>query len=63
VFSDAGRGGHVISAQPEPERPHGDGLFLWVNMQTDTNALAEICSRHGLLLAPGSLFTASGTEH
>jgi DNA-binding transcriptional MocR family regulator len=35
----------------------GDGLFLWANMQTDTNALAENCSVHGLLLAPGSLFS------
>jgi DNA-binding transcriptional MocR family regulator len=35
----------------------GDGLFLWANMQTDTNALAEICSTHGLLLAPGGLFS------
>jgi len=35
----------------------GDGLFLWANMQTDTNALAETCSKHGLLLAPGSLFS------
>jgi DNA-binding transcriptional MocR family regulator len=35
----------------------GDGLFLWTNMQTDTNVLAEICSKHGLLLAPGSLFS------
>jgi DNA-binding transcriptional MocR family regulator len=35
----------------------GDGLFLWANMQTDTNLLAEVCSKHGLLLAPGSLFS------
>jgi DNA-binding transcriptional MocR family regulator len=35
----------------------GDSLFLWANMQTDTNALAETCSKHGLLLAPGSLFS------
>jgi len=35
----------------------GDGLFLWTNMQTDTNVLAEICSKHGLLLAPGGLFS------
>jgi DNA-binding transcriptional MocR family regulator len=35
----------------------GDGLFLWANMQSDTNVLAEICSKHGLLLAPGSLFS------
>jgi len=35
----------------------GDGLFLWANMQTDTNDLAAICSVHGLLLAPGSLFS------
>ena len=36
---------------------NGDGLFLWTNMQTDTTALAQICSGHGLLLAPGSLFS------
>ena len=35
----------------------GDGLFLWANMQTDTNDLAAICSKQGLLLAPGSLFS------
>ena len=35
----------------------GDGLFLWANMQTDTNVLADTCSRQGLLLAPGSLFS------
>jgi DNA-binding transcriptional MocR family regulator len=35
----------------------GDGLFLWANMQTNTNDLAAICSKHGLLLAPGSLFS------
>jgi DNA-binding transcriptional MocR family regulator len=35
----------------------GDGLFLWANMQTDTSALAAICSKQGLLLAPGSLFS------
>ena len=35
----------------------GDGLFFWANMQTDTNVLAEVCSQHGLLLAPGSLFS------
>jgi DNA-binding transcriptional MocR family regulator len=34
----------------------GDGLFLWANMQTDTNDLAALCSKQGLLLAPGSLF-------
>ena len=34
-----------------------DGLFLWANMQTDTNDLAAICSMQGLLLAPGSLFS------
>ena len=36
---------------------NGDGLFLWANMQTDTNDLAAICSKQGLLLAPGSLFS------
>ncbi len=36
---------------------NGDGLFLWTNMQTDTNVLAETCSKQGLLLAPGSLFS------
>jgi DNA-binding transcriptional MocR family regulator len=36
---------------------NADGLFLWANMQTDTNVLAEICSKHGLLLAPGGLFS------
>ena len=35
----------------------GDGLFLWANMRTNTTVLAEICSKHGLLLAPGSLFS------
>jgi DNA-binding transcriptional MocR family regulator len=35
----------------------GDGLFLWANMQTDTNELAAICSKQGLLLAAGSLFS------
>jgi len=35
----------------------GDGLFLWANMQTDTNDLAANCSKQGLLLAPGSLFS------
>ncbi len=36
---------------------NGDGLFLWTNMQADTNVLAETCSKQGLLLAPGSLFS------
>jgi DNA-binding transcriptional MocR family regulator len=35
----------------------GDGLFLWADMRADSNVLAEICSTHGLLLAPGSLFS------
>jgi DNA-binding transcriptional MocR family regulator len=35
----------------------GDGLFVWGNMRTDTNELAAICNEHGLLLAPGSLFS------
>jgi DNA-binding transcriptional MocR family regulator len=34
-----------------------DGLFIWANMGADTNVLAENCSKHGLLLAPGSLFS------
>lgn len=36
---------------------NGDGLFFWTNMQADTNVLAETCSKQGLLLAPGSLFS------
>jgi DNA-binding transcriptional MocR family regulator len=35
----------------------GDGLFLWADMQADTNVLAEMFSKNGLLLAPGSLFS------
>jgi DNA-binding transcriptional MocR family regulator len=35
----------------------GDGLFVWANMAADTNVLAEKCSKHGLLLAPGGLFS------
>jgi DNA-binding transcriptional MocR family regulator len=35
----------------------GDGLFLWADLQTDTNILAEMLSNRGLLLAPGSLFS------
>jgi DNA-binding transcriptional MocR family regulator len=38
-------------------RDSGDGLFLWADLQTDTNILAEIFSKQGLLLAPGSLFS------
>jgi DNA-binding transcriptional MocR family regulator len=37
----------------------GDGLFVWANIRTDTNVLAATCSKHGLLLAPGSLFSPS----
>ena len=36
---------------------NGDGLFLWTNMHADTNVLADTCSKQGLLLAPGSLFS------
>ncbi len=36
-----------------------DGLFAWVDMQTDTNELAAVCKEHGLLVAPGSLFSPS----
>ncbi len=35
----------------------GDGMFLWTDMRTDTNALAQSFSKQGLLLAPGSLFS------
>jgi DNA-binding transcriptional MocR family regulator len=38
---------------------HGDGLFLWADMHTDTNVLATIWREQGLLLAPGSLFSPS----
>ncbi|HEY8681831.1 MAG TPA: PLP-dependent aminotransferase family protein [Rhodanobacter sp.] len=34
-----------------------DGMFLWVNLHTDTNALAVACREQGLLVAPGSLFS------
>lgn len=34
-----------------------DGMFLWVNMRTDTNQLAVRCREQGILIAPGSLFT------
>ena len=33
-----------------------DGMFLWVNMHTDTDELAVSCRERGLLLALGSLF-------
>lgn len=34
-----------------------DGMFLWINMRTDTDELAVVCREKGLLLAPGSLFS------
>jgi DNA-binding transcriptional MocR family regulator len=34
-----------------------DGLFLWVDMRTDTSALAACWRERGLLLAPGALFS------
>jgi DNA-binding transcriptional MocR family regulator len=52
------RMGRFVTAQGiEVLGENGDGLFLWANMQTDTNDLAAICSMQGLLLAPGSLFS------
>ncbi len=36
-----------------------DGLFSWVDMHTDTNALAVACAERGWLIAPGSLFSSS----
>ncbi len=38
------------------------GLFLWVDMGCDTNALAGEARDRGLLLAPGSLFLAKQTR-
>jgi DNA-binding transcriptional MocR family regulator len=38
-----------------------DGMFLWINMRTDTNELAVLCREKGLLLAPGSLFSPHQT--
>lgn len=35
----------------------GNGLFLWVDMGTDTARLAATCRQRGLLLAPGALFS------
>jgi len=35
----------------------GDGLFLWANLGTDTVELAAACREHGLLAAPGALFS------
>lgn len=35
-----------------------DGMFLWVNMRTDTNRLAMRGREQDILIAPGSLFTA-----
>lgn len=34
-----------------------DGMFLWVDMHTDTNELAVACRERGILIAPGSLFS------
>jgi DNA-binding transcriptional MocR family regulator len=49
--------GFLTSERIEVLGEGGDGLFLWANMQADTNVLAETCSKQGLLLAPGSLFS------
>ena len=38
-----------------------DGMFLWVNVRTDTNELAAAWRQRGLLLAPGSLFSPQQT--
>ncbi|KRD77406.1 hypothetical protein ASE43_09675 [Lysobacter sp. Root983] len=35
-----------------------DGMFLWADMRADTNRLAVRCREQGILIAPGSLFTA-----
>lgn len=35
----------------------GDGLFLWADMRIDTAELAAVCGEHGLLAAPGALFS------
>jgi len=52
------RMGRFLAAQGiEVLGESAEGLFLWANMQTDTNDLAAICSMQGLLLAPGSLFS------
>lgn len=48
---------HLEQAGIEMFGGGGDGLFLWANMRTDTNALAVACGDEGLLLAPGSLFS------
>jgi DNA-binding transcriptional MocR family regulator len=34
-----------------------DGMFLWVDMRTDTSALAAAWREQGLLLAPGAVFS------
>ncbi|MGO1540405.1 MAG: PLP-dependent aminotransferase family protein [Luteimonas sp.] len=39
----------------------GDGLFLWADMRTDTVELAAACREHGLLAAPGALFSPEQT--
>jgi DNA-binding transcriptional MocR family regulator len=38
-----------------------DGLFLWVQVGTNTDELAVACRDQGLLLAPGSLFSPHQT--
>ena len=38
-----------------------DGLFLWVNMGCNTNELAVVCRQHGVLVAPGALFSPHQT--
>lgn len=38
-----------------------DGMFIWVDMRTDTNQLAARCREQGVLIAPGSLFTSHQT--
>lgn len=36
-----------------------DGMFFWIDMRTDTTAMAAEWREKGLLLAPGSLFSPS----
>jgi len=38
-----------------------DGLFLWLNMHTDTNELAAAWREKAMLLAPGGLFSPTQT--
>jgi hypothetical protein len=37
--------------------PDGQGIFLWADLGTDTNALATRLFDAGYLAAPGSLFS------